>query len=385
MLRNWALALRPTLSLDFLAGLNDSRITYSGGANGTRVNSSGNIVAATTPRFDYDPVTLAAKGLLVEEARTNKNTNYNASPNGSLTNLTKSGDAASVLSEVDDTAALTAAGLGSIGNAKAFLLDNSLGATSAFVTFGGQVGNTNAHCFSVYVRGGTGYAGQPSGTGGVTFTTSSSYVRRTAENWTPAFTTTPALIRADAGQSVYFILNQLEECAFVTSPIVVAGAAVTRTADSAVMTGTNFSDWFNESEGTMVVGFSEYALTAADRYIAEIYADASNKTLSIRTNNTTVLGFTRAAGAFVGDVSSGTVTVNAATKVTYAYKLNDVGLCVNGATVAVDMTVSPLPTAQTVLVIGAFSSGTAQINGHIRTLQYYPRRVSNEQLQALTS
>lgn len=103
------------------------------------------------------------------------------------------------------------------------------------------------------------------------------------------------------------------------------------------------------------------------------------------TNNTTVLGFTRAAGAFVGDVSSGTVTVNAATKATYAYKLNDVGLCVNGATVAVDMTVSPLPTAQTGLVIGAFSSGTAQINGHIRTLQYFPRRLPNTQLQTLTA
>ena len=58
-----------TLYLDFLAGLNDPRITYSGGTNGTRVNSAGVIVAATTPRFDYDPVTLAARGLLVEEAR----------------------------------------------------------------------------------------------------------------------------------------------------------------------------------------------------------------------------------------------------------------------------------------------------------------------------
>lgn len=60
-----------SLVLDFLSGINDSRITYSGGANGTRVNSAGLIVAATCPRFDYDPVTLAAKGLLVEEQRTN--------------------------------------------------------------------------------------------------------------------------------------------------------------------------------------------------------------------------------------------------------------------------------------------------------------------------
>ena len=72
MLLTWASSQgRPSLVLNFLQEIADSRITYSGGANGTRVNSSGNIVAATTPRFDYDPVTLAAKGLLVEEARTN--------------------------------------------------------------------------------------------------------------------------------------------------------------------------------------------------------------------------------------------------------------------------------------------------------------------------
>ncbi len=64
--------LRPTLSLDFTnGGVTDSRVTYSGGANGTRVNSAGLIVAATTPRFDYNPVTLAPLGFLVEEARTN--------------------------------------------------------------------------------------------------------------------------------------------------------------------------------------------------------------------------------------------------------------------------------------------------------------------------
>ena len=62
----WALALRPSLSLDFLAGLNDSRITHSGGANGTRVNSSGVIVC------DDTETRAGGKGLLlVEEARTN--------------------------------------------------------------------------------------------------------------------------------------------------------------------------------------------------------------------------------------------------------------------------------------------------------------------------
>ena len=54
----------------FLTGLGG---TFSGSANGTYVNSAGLITQATanTARFDYNPSTLAAKGILLEGARTN--------------------------------------------------------------------------------------------------------------------------------------------------------------------------------------------------------------------------------------------------------------------------------------------------------------------------
>lgn len=49
---------KPSLYLDFTKYNNvvDSRITCSGGANGTRVNSSGLIVSAVCPRIDHSPV-----------------------------------------------------------------------------------------------------------------------------------------------------------------------------------------------------------------------------------------------------------------------------------------------------------------------------------------
>ena len=67
----------PKLALDFTTASLDSRITFTrttGASNpATYVNSSGVITAATNnqPRFDYDPVTLACKGLLIEESRSN--------------------------------------------------------------------------------------------------------------------------------------------------------------------------------------------------------------------------------------------------------------------------------------------------------------------------
>lgn len=54
-------------------GLIDPRITFIRASIATRTNSVGLIetVPVNTPRLDHDPVTLAQKGLYIEEARTN--------------------------------------------------------------------------------------------------------------------------------------------------------------------------------------------------------------------------------------------------------------------------------------------------------------------------
>jgi hypothetical protein len=63
-----------TLDLSFLTpGSLDPRITFTRASTGTYFDVSGTMRTATTnaPRWDYDPVTLALRGLLIEEARTN--------------------------------------------------------------------------------------------------------------------------------------------------------------------------------------------------------------------------------------------------------------------------------------------------------------------------
>jgi hypothetical protein len=78
------------LSRDFTAGSVPGAVTATGGANGTRVNSSGVIVAASAGRLDYDPVTLASRGILVEPARTN--TALNSSGMATSYSLINAGD-----------------------------------------------------------------------------------------------------------------------------------------------------------------------------------------------------------------------------------------------------------------------------------------------------
>lgn len=200
--------------------------------------ASNEIIADSTgalTSFSSGVAAISDNGLQIQEARTNKCTNYNANPTDT-TNVTPSLSPGATLTVVDDVSALTTAGIQNIvSSGKVYKLDNSAAAGSSFAQFDGMVGNTNTHYISAYVRG--------SGTvtlrvGGVNnnFTLSSDYARKSA-SVTPGVTSDQMRIYISAGGIVYFILNQLEEGAFVTSPIVVAGSSAARAADIITLTG----------------------------------------------------------------------------------------------------------------------------------------------------
>ena len=67
-------SIRPSLLLDFVnSNRLDPRVTFTRASTATRTNDRGLLesVTTSTPRFDYDPTTLACRGLLIEEQRTN--------------------------------------------------------------------------------------------------------------------------------------------------------------------------------------------------------------------------------------------------------------------------------------------------------------------------
>ncbi|HAX90914.1 MAG TPA: hypothetical protein DCY07_01735 [Rhodospirillaceae bacterium] len=63
----------PLFDYDFTSGVLPTGVTFSRSSSGTRFNASGVMVseAIDAPRFDYDPVTHALRGLLIEPQRTN--------------------------------------------------------------------------------------------------------------------------------------------------------------------------------------------------------------------------------------------------------------------------------------------------------------------------
>jgi hypothetical protein len=175
---------------------------------------------------------------------------------------------------------------------------------------------------------------------------------------------------------------QLEAGAFPTSYIQTVASQVTRAADAASMTGTNFSSWYNQAEGTM---YAEYIYSSGVVGNAQCMYSISdggetNRLVAFRTS-TPSQQFDETGGG--GSIVTGAALANTAYKSALAYKVNDMAVSINGAATVADTSVTI--SAKTQLAIGDRATGGRSLNGTISKLAYYPLRVSNANLQALTS
>jgi hypothetical protein len=179
---------------------------------------------------------------------------------------------------------------------------------------------------------------------------------------------------------------QLEVGAFATSYIPTVASQVTRSADAASMTGANFSSWYRADEGTLyATGQSGGNFSNGSPHFVAMNDGTTNNAINIArassTNNVnlsiTANGVSQVSLTF-NSVASNNQLVSGA----IAYKVNDFAASVNGAAVQVDTSgVIPLVSA---LSIGQLPAGSRFVNGTLRKIAYYPLRLANAQLQALT-
>lgn len=128
-------------------------------------------------------------------------------------NVTISGDAAATCSVVSDTAALAAAGLGTIcDSGRVYKLDNSAGSIGAVIAFSGATGNTNKHSSSLYIRlSGANGELRLNASGGTIISPSAAYTLIKEENVTPSDTSRLLRVSVNAGGTAFFILPCLTE------------------------------------------------------------------------------------------------------------------------------------------------------------------------------
>jgi hypothetical protein len=329
--------------------------TFTRASTATYVGSDGLIktAAANEPRFDHDPVTGVCKGLLVEESRTNR-ASYSIISTGWI---------------VADGATITPnSELAPDGTRTASLIYfPGTGVPRVNIPTAVTSGNK---ILSVWIRSVNGTVtvrlGNNSDFGGIQHTigttwTRISYSTATGSNGAGIYCSNPV-----SEASFYAWGFQEEDGTFLTSYIPTSGTTVTRSADVLSITGTNFSRWYNNNEGTfltnMALGFTVNAgnpFTFGGVYYTTVAA-------SVRTlANATLLG---------GLPTSQTIS----SKVAIGLKPGAYSIYVNGFQNG-SSTSSYVPTGTEFRINSSLGS-----LGFINRITYYPQRLSNTALQQLT-
>jgi hypothetical protein len=185
------------------------------------------------------------------------------------------------------------------------------------------------------------------------------------------------------GAKVFIWGAQLEAGAFPTSYIPTVAASVTRNADAASMTGTNFSSWYRADEGSVYCDYQTVDLASFSSMVA-ISDGTTNNRIQLAHASASRRFVVTTSGAGQVDTSPGSDTASVFSKLCAAYKTNDFAVYANGITLQTD-TGGTIPSVDRVF-IGATATGTSSyLNGTIKKIAFYPSRLSNAQLQALTT
>jgi hypothetical protein len=227
-------AIRPSLDLNFAKTKRlDPRITFTRASSGTYVGRDGLIKTAgvNEPRFDHNPTTGESLGLLVEEARTNL--------------LPYSED----FSQADWVTFGTASKSSNVATAPDgnFTADSITLPAASGVLDNIPVSASTTYTFSVYIRGTPGTTirilsnANSSGLVANTVTVSGVWQRYSVTFTTNSGDISTSIQFDSGGGNTFYVWGaQVEAGAFPTSHIPTVAATVTRAADVASITGSNF-------------------------------------------------------------------------------------------------------------------------------------------------
>jgi hypothetical protein len=247
---------------------------------------------------------------------------------------------------------------------------------------------SNSRIFSAFVRRRTGTGTveitQDNGSTWTAITLTTSFQRFTTSAQTLTNPTVGFRI-VTSGDEIDVDFCQAETGAVATSPIVTAGSTVARTADSVTLTGA--SSLIGQTEGTL---FVEVRISELQGAVARTFIDIGS------AFNRVFVGFTSVASntirmqidtSGVGSVVDFRAVVSSAgtIKVAAAYKNGDSALYVNGVAGTMLSNGSISFTTISNLFLGQTLSLTAILNDGISQAIIFPTRLSNSQLQALTT
>jgi len=379
----------------------------------TRVNASGfiEVVASGIPRLDY-PIGGGCPVLLVEPSGSNlalQSENFTTTWGQTSLNITSgftspsNNNSGTLIEATANTGRLRqtfAAGLTS-GVTSTFSLFAKLGTQSSGVTLVFQEGTGSNYSSGVCqsFRLDTGAVGT-SGTLGAGFTFIRSGIENYGNGWyrcsltvqlsytpsssnltiRPTSVVTSNLPVTASGNTCYIFGAQLETGSIATSYIPTTTGSATRNAEVISLSGA-VSGCIGQTEGTIYLETDALVSGSSDLFC---FARATTNTVSISKNSSNrIQASVYTSGLALNIAASGTVSGNL--KIAVAYKTGDSALYINGVQIGTSSTAFSFTAALTQININptAFFEGIG--NQRISAPALYTTRLTNAQLQALTT
>jgi len=398
------------------AAPNTAGITlYAWGAQLEQSSTVGEYVKTTStinsaPRFDHDPTTGESLGLLVEEQRTNlvtwsqdfSQTDWGKSAGTSIVSTAIASPISGVnYQKIEASTANTTVGVTSIAvsaatqqRAVSFFARPLGNITRVLIVVQGADARINVNLINGTATTNATATGSTVTVSGERFTVSTPsltnatgvrfFLKRTGET----DTNTPTTIAI--GEGLYLTGAQMEAGSFPTSYIPTEGSTVTRAADVASISGSNFSSWYRQDEGTVFAEFKTANANGLPTGFNTRVFQVSNGTSTNRydlyvTTGGTVNTFmnTSSVSQLAGVNVAGVVANNSVVSVCFGYKNDNVIASADGTLSSADTSCSIPATSQ--LNIGSRGDSAAgALDGAIRRLTYWPARLPNETLQTIT-
>ena len=360
--------------------------------------------ASGVARFDHSPTTFESLGLLIEEQRTNLFTYSEQFADAAWTKVNATITANTVVAP-DGTLTgdllIESTATGAHGANQSFNFTSGTTYTiSVYAKQGigvrnlrfssGNAGIINfVAVFNISngtVVSGTGATITPVGNGWYrcSFSATAASTGSTSANPCQLADGTTASYTGDGYSGIYIWGAQLEAGAFATSYIPTVASQVTRAADAASMTGANFSSWYTQGEGTIYIEAAANSSTTSMTALTISDNTSSNRILlGTGVNNTIWNPFIITGGVGQATLSqSASYPPQTSQKLAVAYKVNDFAATTSGINPTTDNS-GILPVVDRVY-IGAGATGVAVLNSTIKRFSFYPLRLTDTNLQALT-
>ena len=427
----WNIGGTPSLDLNFASNRSlidsvssNNLVTFTRASGGTYVGDDGLVKTATTnePRFDHDPVTRESLGLLVEEQRSNLLTgSEDFSPSYWVPLNSVSVSSNTVLSP--DGNSNTDKFIENTNTTHKVLARNFTLTANTTYTYSLFVKSAERNSLMIHVR-----KSDYSDRFGASFNLStqvatvetaglgllsSTDIKKYPNDWYRISITgnigsnTSAVVTmyliggggafdigytGDGSSGIYLWGAQLEQGSFPTSYIPTSGSIVTRNADNASITGTNFSGWYNQSGYTIFTNHVSPPVTQNGPYprIFNITTTSSGDVNRLNHYHAPlVVGGYRIGASVIENNTIGHVDLNTTfsqglvAKMASRFAENDSSLSLNGSIVGNDNNSSINSVSRDILTIGA-AINQQYLNSTISRFIYLPTRLPNTTLQRLT-